>query len=51
MIVGIGIDIIDVRRIHNIIKKYGEKFKGEWKDGEFEGQQNLNDEIVDFFKL
>ena len=27
MIVGIGIDIIDVRRIHNIIKKYGEKFK------------------------
>ena len=27
MIVGIGIDIIDVRRIHNIINKYGEKFK------------------------
>ena len=27
MIVGIGIDIIDVRRIYNIINKYGEKFK------------------------
>ena len=27
MIVGIGTDIIDVRRINNIINKYGEKFK------------------------
>ena len=27
MIVGIGIDIIDVRRINNIINKYGKKFK------------------------
>jgi len=27
MTVGIGTDIIDVRRINNIINKYGEKFK------------------------
>ena len=27
MIVGIGSDIIDVRRIQNVIDKYGEKFK------------------------
>ena len=27
MIVGTGIDIIDVRRINNIINEYGEKFK------------------------
>ena len=27
MIVGIGTDIIDVRRINNIINKYGKKFK------------------------
>jgi len=27
MIIGIGTDIIDIRRIENTIKKYGEKFK------------------------
>ena len=27
MIIGIGTDIIDIRRIENIIQKYGEKFK------------------------
>ena len=27
MIVGIGIDIVDVKRINNIINEYGEKFK------------------------
>ena len=27
MIVGIGTDIIDTRRIKNVINKYGEKFK------------------------
>ena len=27
MIYGIGIDIIDIRRINKVIKKYGQKFK------------------------
>ena len=27
MIVGIGTDVVDVRRINNIINKYGKKFK------------------------
>ena len=27
MILGIGTDIIDIRRINNIIQKYGDKFK------------------------
>ena len=27
MIIGIGTDIVDIRRIENTIQKYGEKFK------------------------
>ena len=27
MIIGIGIDIIDIRRIKKTVKKYGERFK------------------------
>ena len=31
MIIGIGTDIIDIRRIENTIQKYGEKFNSRCK--------------------